>query len=89
MDNGKTAYEKFIDLDNKDFTDEDVFIRISYKDKKGEIMKNKKFEKMYERFIYRFLQFKRYFKYKFGLRMEYQIMLYDRDGNFVKGIKSR
>lgn len=52
-------------------------------------MKNKKFEKIYERFIYRFLQFKRYFKYKFGLRMEYQISLYDREGNFVKGIKSR
>ena len=33
MDNGKSAYEKFIDLDNKKFTDEDVFIRISYKEK--------------------------------------------------------
>lgn len=52
-------------------------------------MKDKRVENIYERFIYRFLQFKRYFKYKFGLRMEYQISLYDRDGNFVKGFKSR
>lgn len=34
MDNGNSAYEKFIDLADKDFTDEDVFIRISYKNKK-------------------------------------------------------
>lgn len=52
-------------------------------------MKNKKFEKIYERFIYRFLQFKRFLKYRWGIRMDYQISLYDRDGNLVKGIKSR
>lgn len=52
-------------------------------------MKNKKFEKIYERFIYRFFQLKRYFKNRFGIRMEYQISLYDREGNFVKGIKSK
>lgn len=35
MDNGISAYEKFVDLDNKKFTDEDIFIRLSYKDKKN------------------------------------------------------
>ena len=52
-------------------------------------MNNKKFEKIYEKFIYRVFQFRRYFKNRFGIRMEYQISLYDREGNFVKGIKSK
>lgn len=48
-----------------------------------------KFEKIYEKFIYRLFQFRRIFKNNWGIRMEYQISLYDREGNFVKGFKSR
>lgn len=33
MDNDKSAYEKFIELANKKFTDDDVFLKLSYKDK--------------------------------------------------------
>lgn len=52
-------------------------------------MKSKKFEKIYERFIYRLFQFKRYFNKKWGIRIDYQISLYDKKGNFLKGIKSK
>lgn len=52
-------------------------------------MNNKKFEKIYEKFIYKLFQFRRYFKNKYGIRVEYQIGFYDREGNFVKGIRSK
>lgn len=35
MDNCNSAYEKFIDLSDKNFINEDVFIRVSYKNKKN------------------------------------------------------
>ncbi|MDD7305780.1 hypothetical protein [Anaerococcus sp.] len=48
-----------------------------------------KFEKIYEKFIHRLFQFRRFFKNKWGIRMEYRIELYDKDGNLVGGAETQ
>lgn len=90
MERHKFFRDKFIELANKNFTDEDVFIRVSYKDKKGEIMKNKKrdFEDCFESFHIELVQFKRRCKRDFGLKMEFDIDFRDEDGNFVRGVRT-
>lgn len=90
MERHKFFRDKFIELDNKNFTDEDVFIRVSYKDKKGEIMRNKKrdFEDCFDSFHIELLQFKRRCKRNYGLRMEFEIGFRDEDGNFVRGVRT-
>lgn len=90
MERQKFFRDKFIELDNKNFTDEDIFIRLSYKDKKGEFMENKKrdFEDCFESFHIELLQFKRRCKRDYGLRMEFEIDFRDEDGNFVRGVRT-
>lgn len=93
MERHKFFRDKFIELANKKFTDEDVFIRLSYKDKKnkGEIMNNKKFDfdDCFDSFYIELLQFKRRCKRDFGLIMGFDINFRDKAGNFVGGVKSR
>ena len=90
MERHKFFRDKFIELANKKFTDEDIFIRLSYKDKKGEFMENKKrdFEDCFESFHIELLQFKRRCKRDYGLRMEFEIDFRDEDGNFVRGVRT-
>lgn len=56
-------------------------------------MNNKQFRSdldcYHDEFRYEFLQFKRRFKYKFGVSLNYCIDLIDEDGDVIKSLKSK